>query len=322
MLKLLNCVQHKTNPNLTILKENWKGNLVINGQFQNETVTPKISFAQILKWKFSRNWERIFNILSPSKITLTPIMKIGIIPARYASTRFPGKPLVLIHSKPMIQHVFERCKEADLDDLYVTTDDERIKNSVENFGGKVIMTNSQHNSGTDRCAEAARILNLKKSDLIINIQGDEPFIRKEEINLLANLSENKKIQIATLVKSITTEEELNNPNKVKVVFTKSNRALYFSRSPIPHNTRAQLRVTNYELQATRGFYKHIGIYAYRNDILQKITQLPMSKLEEAEKLEQLRWLENDFTIHVEICHHESIAIDTPKDLESITNYEL
>ena len=244
-------------------------------------------------------------------------MKVGIIPARYASTRFPGKPLALIHNKPMIQHVFERCKEADLDDVFVATDDERIKNAVENFGGKVIMTNSNHASGTDRCAEAARILNLIAHDFVINIQGDEPFIRKEELNLLLNLINNPKVQIATLAKPITTQEEFNNPNKVKVVFTKSNQALYFSRSPIPHNSFPKLQVATNELQPILHSFKHLGIYAYCNDILQQITQLPVSNLEENEKLEQLRWLENDYTIHVQICHHESIAIDTPEDLKQL-----
>ena len=236
-------------------------------------------------------------------------MKIGIIPARYASTRFPGKPLTLIHNKPMIQHVYERAKEADLDDVYVATEDERIKNAVENFGGKALMTDPQHASGTDRCAETAQILKLADTDLIINIQGDEPFIRKDEINLLIELFDNQNIQIATLAKPISTEEELNNPNKVKVVFTNSNRALYFSRSPIPHPSQIP-NLTS---------HKHIGIYAYKNHILQKITKLPVSFLEKTEKLEQLRWLENDYTIHISICHHESIAIDTPDDLK---NYEL
>jgi 3-deoxy-manno-octulosonate cytidylyltransferase (CMP-KDO synthetase) len=260
-------------------------------------------------------------------------MKIGIIPARYGSTRFPGKPLALIHNKPMIQHVFERCKEADLDDIFVATDDERIQKAVEHFGGKVLMTNPHHASGTDRCAEAARILNLKDEDFIINIQGDEPFIRKEEIHLLANMLENPEIQIATLAKPITTEEELNNPNKVKVVFSKTNKALYFSRAPIPHGV-SQFLISDFQFPISdclnsqisnlKSYFahKHLGIYAYRNDILQKITQLPVSTLEETEKLEQLRWLENDFTIYVDICHYESMAIDTPEDLEKITNYEL
>jgi len=214
----------------------------------------------------------------------------------------------------MIQHVYERAKEADLDDVYVATDDDRIKKAVENFGGKVIMTNPQHASGTDRCAEAAKILNLRDTDFIINIQGDEPFIRKEEINLLINLIENQNIQIATLVKPITTEEEFTNPNKVKVVFTTSNKALYFSRSSIPH-TSCHTPRTSYLVPHTS--HKHLGIYAYRNDILQQITQLSISTLEETEKLEQLRWLENDFTIHVQICYHESIAIDTPEDMEKL-----
>jgi len=242
-------------------------------------------------------------------------MKIGIIPARYASTRFPGKPLALIYNKPMIQHVFERCKEADLDEVFVATDDDRIKNAVENFGGKVIMTNPNHASGTDRCAETARILNLNPHDFVINIQGDEPFIRKEEINMLADLLDNQNIQIATLAKPISNIEEFNNPNKVKVVFTKSHRALYFSRSPIPHPSPLTSNLTPQTSHPKP--HKHLGIYAYRNDILQQITQLPISTLEETEKLEQLRWLENDYTIHVSICHHESIAIDTPEDLEQL-----
>jgi 3-deoxy-manno-octulosonate cytidylyltransferase (CMP-KDO synthetase) len=241
-------------------------------------------------------------------------MKIGIIPARYASTRFPGKPLALIHNKPMIQHVYERCKEADLDDVFVATDDERIQKAVENFGGKVLMTNPHHASGTDRCAESAKMLHLKDEDVIINIQGDEPFIRKEEINLLIHIIENPKIQIATLVKSITTEEELHNPNKVKVVFSKTNQALYFSRAPIPYPF--QFSILNSQFSILNS-HKHLGIYAYRNNILQKITQLPVSKLEEIEKLEQLRWIENNFTIHVAICHHESIAIDTPEDMNRL-----
>ena len=239
------------------------------------------------------------------------IMKIGIIPARYASTRFPGKPLISIHNKPMIQHVYERAKEADLDNLFVATDDDRIFNTVESFGGKVIMTDLLHASGTDRCAEAAKILCLNNTDIIINIQGDQPFIRKEEINLLINLIEDQKIEIATLVKPISTKEELFDPNKVKVVFTKTKKALYFSRSPIPY----KFQISN------PPFYSHIGIYAYRNNILQQITQLPVSSLEKTEQLEQLRWLENNFTIHVQTCHHESLSIDTPEDLNKVLNSE-
>ena len=263
-------------------------------------------------------------------------MKIGIIPARYASTRFPGKPLALINNKPMIINVYDRCKEADLDDIFVATDDERIKNAVEKFGGKVIMTDPNHVSGTDRCAEAARLLNLTNEDIVINIQGDEPFIRKEEINLLVNMFQNTTTQIATLCKPISTEEELLNPNKVKVVFTKSNKALYFSRSPIPHpspltpHTSPHLSHTSNLLPHTSNLlphtshllphtsFKHIGIYGFRNDILQQITKLPVSTLEETEKLEQLRWLQNDFDIQIQICHYESLSIDTPEDLIQLT----
>ena len=249
-------------------------------------------------------------------------MKIGIIPARYASTRFPGKPLALIENKPMILHVYDRCKEADLDDIFVATDDERIKNVVEKFGGKVIMTDPHHVSGTDRSAEAARLLNLADNDIVINIQGDEPFIRKEEINLLLNMFENNKNQIVTLCKPIYTEEELLNPNKVKVVFSKSNKALYFSRSPIPHTSHllphtSHLTPHTSHLSAQTS-YKHIGIYGFRNNILQQITKLPVSTLEETEKLEQLRWLQNDFDIYIQICHYESLSIDTPEDLIQLT----
>jgi len=245
-------------------------------------------------------------------------MKIGIIPARYASTRFPGKPLALIYNKPMIQHVYERAKEADLDDLFVATDDDRIKKTVESFGGTVVMTSPQHASGTDRCAEAARTLNLNNTDFIINIQGDEPFIRKNEINLLTAFTEKQNIQIATLCKPITIEDELNNQNKVKVVLSTSNKALYFSRSSIPYifkeNTLNSPLAAESAKTSFFNSYLHLGIYAYRNDILQQITRLPVSTLEATEKLEQLRWLENDFTIYLQICHYESIAIDTPEDL--------
>ena len=254
-------------------------------------------------------------------------MIIGIIPARYASTRFPGKPLALIHNKPMIQHVYERCKEADLDDVFVATDDDRIRSCVENFGGKVVMTHSQHLSGTDRCAEAARILKLNDKDFVINIQGDEPFIRKDEIHLLTSLLNHRNTQIVTLVKPITTNrDESSNFNQVKVVFTRSKKALYFSRSPIPCCFFPNLQTPRHELQSahpslcsTHLSYKHIGIYGYCNKILQQITKLPESGLEKIEKLEQLRWLENDFTIHVQICYHESIAVDTPEDLKQLNH---
>lgn len=236
-------------------------------------------------------------------------MKIGIIPARYASTRFPGKPLALIYGKPMIQHVYERASEASLDKVVVATDDMRIHDAVINFGGEVVLTKPTHPSGTDRCGEVAAKLQLSDEDIIVNIQGDEPFIRKEEINTLISLFENPEVEIATLIKPITQPEEIENPNKVKVVVSKQKRALYFSRFPIPYRRG----------DAETSYFKHIGIYAYRQKTLQKIVQLPTTTLENCEKLEQLRWLENDIPIYTAECYHESIAIDTPEDLQQIPN---
>lgn len=236
-------------------------------------------------------------------------MKIGIIPARYASTRFPGKPLVLIYGKPMIQHVYERASKASLDKVVVATDDIRIHDAVISFGGEVVLTKPTHPSGTDRCGEVATKLQLSDEDIIVNIQGDEPFIRKEEINTLISLFENPEVEIATLIKPITQTEEIENPNKVKVVVSKQKRALYFSRFPIPYRRG----------DAETSYFKHIGIYAYRQKTLQKIVQLPTSTLENCEKLEQLRWLENDISIYTAECYHESIAIDTPEDLQQIPN---
>lgn len=234
-------------------------------------------------------------------------MNIGIIPARYASTRFPGKPLAMIYDKPMIQHVFERAKESSLDQVIVATDDLRIEEAVKQFGGNVMLSSPNHPSGTDRCGEIASKLQLKENDVVINIQGDEPFIQKQEINTLLQLFDNECVEIATLVKPIDRPEEIEDPNKVKVVVSKQNRALYFSRYPIPYIRGDEKNV----------FYKHIGIYAYRYKTLQKIIQLPTSKLENCEKLEQLRWLENDFSIYTALCYHESVAIDTPEDLLKI-----
>lgn len=236
-------------------------------------------------------------------------MKIGIIPARYASTRFPGKPLALIYGKPMIQHVYERASKASLDKVVVATDDIRIHDAVISFGGEVVLTKPTHPSGTDRCGEVAAKLQLSDEDIIVNIQGDEPFVRKEEINTLISLFENPEVEIATLIKPITQTEEIENPNKVKVVVSKQKRALYFSRFPIPYR-RGDVETS---------YFKHIGIYAYRQKTLQKIVQLPTSTLENCEKLEQLRWLENDISIYTAECYHESIAIDTPEDLQQIPN---
>ena len=229
----------------------------------------------------------------------------GVIPARYASTRFPGKPLALIHGKPMIQWVYERSLSADLCRVVVATDDQRIMDAVHNFGGEAVMTSPHHQSGTERCAEVADTLRLNPDDVVINIQGDEPYIRKEAINLLISQFKDNEVKIATLAKTFLPEEDPENPNLVKVTFSATGQALTFSRSPIPYYRNTEV---------PRIFYKHIGIYAYRYGTLHDIVRLPLSSLENAEKLEQLRWLENNYPIHVAPCTYESVAIDTPEDL--------
>ncbi len=238
---------------------------------------------------------------------------IGIIPARYASTRFPGKPLVDMIGKPMIQRVYEQVAGL-LDDVCVATDDDRIFDVVRNFGGNVVMTSPDHRSGTDRCQEA--FVNVGKPfDVIVNIQGDEPFIQPCQIELIKSCFEDKNTQIATLVKPFSPDDDfetvLFNPNSPKVVLNKNNQAIYFSRSVIPY-----VRGKNHTewLQSTV-FYKHIGLYAYRSEVLEEITLLPQSALEMAESLEQLRWIENGYVIKAGITHEETIGIDTPEDME-------
>lgn len=247
----------------------------------------------------------------PSKPS-TPIRILGLIPARYASTRFPGKPLIDIHGKSMIQRVYEQAsKSATLNDVAVATDDERIREHVEGFGGKVLMTANTHLSGTDRCAEAAR--QLPGFDVIINIQGDEPYIDSRQIDLLGQCFNDPQVELATLVKIISSNEELNNVNSPKVILNKHSEALYFSRTPIPY-----LRdKSNGSWLEEHTFYKHIGVYGYRADILQAITKLPVSLLEKAESLEQLRWLENGYKIKVAVTDIETKAIDTPEDLKTV-----
>ncbi|WP_083257116.1 3-deoxy-manno-octulosonate cytidylyltransferase [Arcticibacter eurypsychrophilus] len=237
---------------------------------------------------------------------------LGLIPARYASTRFPGKPLIDIHGKSMIQRVYEQAlKSSTLSDVAVATDDDRILEHVMSFGGKVIMTSSTHQSGTDRCAEAAQ--KLPGFDVIINIQGDEPYIDSRQIDLLGHCFADPQTELATLVKIITSTEELNNINSPKVILNKNLEALYFSRTPIPY-----LRDKNNDTWLSHHtYYKHIGVYGYRSDILKKITALPVSLLEKAESLEQLRWLENGYKIKVAITDIETKAIDTPEDLMNI-----
>ena len=241
-------------------------------------------------------------------------MKIhGIIPSRYASSRFPGKPLIDIDGKSMIQRVYEQAKKANsLTDVIVATDDDKIFKHVQSFGGNVVMTSTSHESGTDRCAEV-----LEKSegfDVVLNIQGDEPFINPEQINQLSACFNDEKTDIATLIKEIKTEEELFNPNRPKVDFDKNNFAKMFSRNVIPE--LPNIKKEDWIKEHT--FYKHIGIYGYRSDVLSKISKLPQSPLEIKERLEQLRWLENDFAIKIATTEYEAVAIDTPQDLEKIT----
>ena len=237
-------------------------------------------------------------------------MITGIIPARYESIRFPGKPLVDIHGKSMLQRVYEQCQKSKLDRLVVATDDERIVAHVNTFGAEAILTASSHKSGTDRIAEAADKLNLQDDGIVVNIQGDEPFIHPEDINLLAACFENQTTQIATLVKKINAIETLENPNNPKVVLNTNKEALYFSRAPIPHLKGFKKE----DWLNHHTFFKHIGIYGFRTAVLKEITQLPSSILEQKEGLEQLRWLENGYRIQTAETNSESIAVDCPEDL--------
>jgi 3-deoxy-manno-octulosonate cytidylyltransferase (CMP-KDO synthetase) len=235
---------------------------------------------------------------------------IGLIPSRYASTRFHAKPLVDIKGKSMIQRVYEQVSKAQsVSKVVVATDHREIYDHVQAFGGLVCMTKESHVSGTDRCYEAL-IQQNEKFDYVINIQGDEPFIQPSQIDLLASKL-NGVTEIATLVKALSTKEELFNPNLVKAVISKGDEALYFSRCPIPHirNTPEEIWLSKHK------FYKHIGMYAYRSDILEQLTRLAVSSLEKAESLEQLRWLENGYRISTAETLTETFGIDTPDDLE-------
>lgn len=236
---------------------------------------------------------------------------IGIIPARYASTRFPAKPLAILGGKRVIQRVYEQVKKS-LDDVYVATDNELIKEAVEEFGGKVVMTSVNHRSGTDRCYEAYCKVG-SGFDVVVNIQGDEPFIQPSQIEELKHCFDDEATQIATLAKPFREadgKEALFNPNSPKVVMDKDNRALYFSRSVIPYLRNVEPE----EWLKHHTYYKHIGLYAYRSDTLREVTSLSQSSLELAESLEQLRWLQNGYVIKVGITDIETIGIDTPEDL--------
>jgi 3-deoxy-manno-octulosonate cytidylyltransferase (CMP-KDO synthetase) len=238
---------------------------------------------------------------------------VGIIPARYQSSRFPGKPLVDIFGKSMVQRVYERaCEAKELDEVWVATDDARIVEHVERFGGRAMLTLESHTSGTERCHEASALLN-RNADAIINIQGDEPYIHPGQISELCRLIRREDVHIATLVKRIEDPANLLNPNKVKVVLDQANRALYFSRSAIPFYR--DLAVTDWLKR--HDYYKHIGLYGYKTKCLQEIVHLAPSALERAESLEQLRWLEHGKRIHCGITRHESPAIDTPEDLQAL-----
>ena len=237
---------------------------------------------------------------------------IAIIPARYASTRFPAKPLARLGGKPVIQRVYEQVAGV-LDEAVVATDDERIYEAVRAFGGRVEMTSTAHRSGTDRCWEAY-CKQGRTYDVVVNVQGDEPFIRREQLEALKGCFDNPQTDIATLVRPFAATdglEALENPNSPKVVLDAQSRALYFSRSVIPY-----LRgVEQSEWLARHTFYKHIGLYAFRTEVLRAVTALPQSALEKAESLEQLRWLENGYKIGVGVTDAETIGIDTPEDLE-------
>ena len=237
---------------------------------------------------------------------------LGVIPARFASTRFPGKPLIDIEGKSMIQRVYEQALKAEkLDEVVVATDDERILLHVRSFGGRAILTADTHQSGTDRCAEVAE--KLPGFEIIINIQGDEPFIDPRQIDLVCTCFADTGTELATLVKKIHSEDELFNPNSPKVVLNKQSEAIYFSRATIPYVRGKE----DSEWLNTANFYKHIGIYGYRVETLKAITLLSVSALEKTEALEQLRWLENGFRIKVAVTDIETSAVDTPEDLEKM-----
>lgn len=234
---------------------------------------------------------------------------IAIIPARYASTRFPGKPLAMLGGKTVIQRVYEQATSV-LGEAYVATDDERIFQTVEQFGGRAVMTRNDHKSGTDRIQEAADKIGTD-ADVIINVQGDEPFIQSSQIDTLMHLFDDPATQIGTLGKPFESLEAIENPNSPKIVTDNRGFALYFSRSIIPY-------IRGKERDSWFGeypFLKHLGIYAYRREVLAEVTKLPQSSLEKAESLEQLRWLQNGYRIRVGLTDVETVGIDTPEDLQ-------
>jgi len=245
---------------------------------------------------------------------------LGIIPARYASSRFPGKPLAIINGKSMIQRVYEQaCKAKILSEVIIATDSEAIANHIKTFNGKYIITSENHKSGTERCNEVLEKLQVKnpekKYDIVINIQGDEPYINPEQIKIVTNCFKDENVDIATLIKKIDSQDELTNPNVVKVITDNDKNAIYFSRSPIPFLKN----IDSKEWLKHQNYYKHIGIYAYKSEVLKKITKLKTGILEKAEGLEQLRWIENGYSIKTEITDYESHAVDVPEDILKFIN---
>jgi 3-deoxy-manno-octulosonate cytidylyltransferase (CMP-KDO synthetase) len=240
---------------------------------------------------------------------------VGIIPARYASKRFPGKPLALIKGKTMIRRVCEQAWKSNLDAVVVATDDIRIADEVISFGGQYVMTDPNHNSGTDRCREALDLLE-NQYDAVVNIQGDEPFIDPQQINLLVDLISCEDTHLASLAKRIEDEEDLFSPNTVKVVMDKEGKALYFSRNPIPFMRNMERT----EWLKNGVFYQHIGIYAYKAEALRQVARLQPTNLEKAESLEQLRWIENGLSISMVVTESVNVSVDTPEDLVKAENF--
>lgn len=240
-----------------------------------------------------------------------------IIPARYASTRFPGKPLAIIAGKTMIRRVWEQVSLA-VGSVFVATDDERIAGEVKSFGGRYIMTSPGHRSGTDRCEEAVSIIEQKGNltEIVINVQGDEPFIRKEHLLLLMACFEDPGVNIATLIRKFSEDEDISNPNYPKVITNIRGNAIYFSRAVIPY--LREPAAGDRPIQHT--WFRHLGMYAFRRNILREITSLPQSSLELTEALEQNRWIENGYTIRTAISPWDSLGIDTPEDLEKANSF--
>ena len=254
---------------------------------------------------------------------------MAVIPARYASTRFPGKPLAMLGGKTVIQRVYEQVSTV-LDEVYVATDDERIRQAVEAFGGRAVMTRTDHKSGTDRIEEAVEKIEQQThlspltshhsnfADVIINVQGDEPFIQPSQVRTLMELFDDPQTQIGTLGKRFDSMEAVMNPNSPKIVCDRRGFALYFSRSVIPYVRGKQQS----EWIDCYPYLKHLGIYAYRREVLNEVTRLPQSPLELAESLEQLRWLENGYRIRVGLTDVETVGIDTPEDLQRAEQFLL